>query len=498
MSKFLYQSTRGGVAGVESSGAILQGIAPDGGLYVPLSIPGIDRNPEQLCSLDYRGLAEYIMVKYLPDFSRGEIADIISRAYGRKFDNPGIVPLVKKDGIYFLELFHGPTLAFKDLALTVLPHLLKTAAQKLGLDKEIVILTATSGDTGKAALEGFADVEGTRIIVFYPKDGVSRIQERQMTTQKGSNTHVIAIEGNFDDAQRGVKDLFNNPGFNQKMGSAGFCFSSANSINVGRLIPQIVYYIHAYLQMAKNGDTGPDGKINIVVPTGNFGNILAAYYSRKMGLPVNRLICASNENNVLYDFINTGIYDRRRKLVTTSSPSMDILVSSNLERLLFDLAGRDPAVVRNLTGDLNSRGVFKIDRDMREGLSCFWGGYATDQETFDTIKQVFEEMDYLIDTHTAVGYNVYKKYLKETGDGRPAVIASTASPFKFPGSVAGAIDGKYLGEDEFELIGELSRISGLKIPESIEGISARKILHSKSCRVDQMKDLVAEILKISG
>ncbi|MBN2073305.1 MAG: threonine synthase [Actinobacteria bacterium] len=498
MPGFTYLSTRGKAPRVESAEAIVRGIAPDGGLYVPSSIPDIGGQLDQLIGMDYRSLAGYIMALYMPDFGEMDIRNAVSRAYGEKFDHPLVAPLARKGGAYFLELFHGPTLAFKDLALTVLPHLLKAAAAKLGIKKEIVILTATSGDTGKAALEGFADVEGTRIIVFYPEDGVSRIQERQMTTQKGENTYVIAIEGNFDDAQRGVKDLFNDSQFNKRMEESGFAFSSANSINAGRLIPQIVYYVHSYLEILKNGGIGPDGKINIVVPTGNFGNILAAYYSKKMGIPVNMLICASNENNVLYDFINTGIYDRRRNLVATSSPSMDILVSSNLERLLFDLSGKDPRLVRKLTGDLATKGIFEIDENMRKGLSCFQGGFATDSETFRTIKLVFENYGYLIDTHTAVGYNVYLKYLEETNDRRPAVIASTASPFKFPGSVAGALDSRYCGMDEFKLIDVLSGMSGIKVPESIAGISSREILHRKSCRVEQMKDVVASILDISG
>lgn len=491
-----YKSTRGDERSVSPAEAVVRGIAPDGGLYVPSVIPPLDRPFNRLAEMDYRELARYIMGRFFIDFPADILAECTDNAYDDKYDDRRIVPLTEKGGAYFMELFHGPTLAFKDMALTVLPYLLKAAAGIMKIDKEIVILTATSGDTGKAALEGFSDIEGTRIIVFYPKDGVSKVQERQMTTQEGKNTHVIAIEGNFDDAQKGVKAIFGDREYGEKLARNGYMFSSANSINIGRLIPQIVYYVFAYLELMKRSRISAGEKINIVVPTGNFGNIMAAYYSKKMGLPVNRLICASNVNNVLYDFINTGIYDRKRKFIATSSPAMDILVSSNLERLLFDLAGEDASLIKRLIGELLKAGEFEITDRMKQGLYQFYGNYATDEETFDTIRKVFGDNNYLIDTHTAVGYHVFRKYLDDMQDRRQTVIASTASPFKFPGSVAGAIDSKYKNEDEFVLMEELSKISGLKIPESIAGIEKKEVIHKRTCGTSEMKDVVSEILGI--
>jgi len=490
--EMLFRSTRGYGKRVRSSPAILSGIAPDGGLYVPVSMPSLDRSLDELACLDYRSLSHYIISKFFTDLGPDTLRECIDDAYDTKYDDSSIVPVVKKDRVYFMELFHGPTLAFKDMALTMLPHLLKAAAAKTRNRKEIVILTATSGDTGKAALEGFAGVEGTRIIVFYPAGGVSSIQERQMTTQSGDNTYVIAIRGNFDDAQKGVKAIFTDKGFAAGLDRKGYIFSSANSINIGRLIPQIVYYVYAYLKISQGSGSGE--KINIAVPTGNFGNILAAYYSKKMGLPVDRLICASNINNVLYEFINTGVYDRNRKFIITSSPAMDILVSSNLERLLFDLAGEDPEVINMLVRDLSEKGRFVIDKKMREGLKDFYGGFATEDETSAGIKGVYDKYGYLIDTHTAVGYSVYQKYVGDTGDDRPALIAATASPFKFPRSVAGAIDGKYLSEDELGLLDVLSEISGLEIPHPLAGIAGRRIIHKRTCSIDKMKAVVSEIL----
>lgn len=496
MSKLFYRSTRGTDNRIESSRAIVRGIALDGGLYIPEAVPQIDLPMDSLSRMNYSELALYIMRKFLADFKEEELKYCIMKAYDKKFDSPQIAPLVENGGAFFLELFHGPTLAFKDLALSILPHLLRVAAKKIGIDKEIVILTATSGDTGKAALEGFAGVEGTKIIVFYPRDGVSKIQERQMTTQAGDNTYVIAIEGNFDDAQRGVKNIFSDRIFNEALNKSGYIFSSANSINIGRLVPQVVYYVYAYLSLRRSGKIGADEMINITVPTGNFGNILAAYYAKKMGLPVGKLICASNENNVLYDFINTGVYDKKRKLIVTSSPAMDILVSSNLERLLYDISGGDARIINNLVGDLNKKGEFKITSDMKNKLVDFYGGFATDKETFETIKYVFDDFNYLIDTHTAVGYNVYRKYLDDSGDKSKTVIVSTASPFKFPGSVARAIDEKYTGMDEFSLLEVLSEISGLKVPHAIKDIGSREILHSTVCKTSQMKDVIIDILGV--
>lgn len=496
MSKLFYRSTRGTDNRIESSRAIVRGIATDGGLYVPEAVPQIDLPLDSLARMDYGELALYIMRKFLTDFTEDELKYCIRKAYDKKFDSPKITPLVEKGGAFFLELFHGPTLAFKDVALSMLPHLLKVAAKKIGIDKEIVILTATSGDTGKAALEGFANVEETKIIVFYPKDGVSKIQERQMTTQAGDNTYVIAIEGDFDDVQRGVKNIFSDSVFSEALNRSGYIFSSANSINIGRLIPQVVYYVYTYLNLRRLGKIGAGEKINIAVPTGNFGNILAAYYAKKMGLPVGKLICASNENNVLYDFINTGVYDKKRKLIVTSSPAMDILVSSNLERLLHDISGGNADIINSLIGDLNKKGEFKITGKMKDKMADFYGGFATDKETFETIKYVFYNFNYLIDTHTAVGYNVYRKYVDDSGDKSKTVIASTASPFKFPGSVARAIDKKYAGMDEFSLLEILAEISGLKVPSAIKGIGSREILHSTVCETSQMKDVITDILGV--
>ena len=494
MSKLFYRSTRGTDNRIESSRAIVRGIATDGGLYVPEAVPQIDLSMGSLAQMDYTELALYIMSKFLTDFKEEELKYCIEKAYDKKFDDPRIAPLVEKGGAFFLELFHGPTLAFKDMALSILPYLLKIAADKNSIDKEIVILTATSGDTGKAALEGFTGVEGTKIIVFYPKDGVSKIQERQMTTQAGDNTYAVAIEGNFDDAQRGVKEIFSDREFNGILNKSGYILSSANSINIGRLVPQVVYYVYAYLNLRKSGKIKSNEVINIVVPTGNFGNILAAYYSKKMGLPVGKLICASNENNVLYDFINTGVYDRKRRLIVTSSPSMDILVSSNLERLLYDISGSNADIINNLIGDLDKKGEFKITGDMKDRMVDFYGGFATDKETFETIKYVFFKFNYLIDTHTAVGYNVYQKYIQVTGDRSKTVIASTASPFEFPGSVAKAIDEKYAGMDDFSLLEVISEISGLKVPEAVKGLERRKILHNTVCMETQMEDVITDIL----
>jgi len=492
----LYRSTRGDQEHISSAEAILSGIAPDGGLYIPANIPSFDMSFDRLSRMDYKELSYYIISMFFTDFEKDMLVRCIDDAYDKKFDDRQIVPIIEHAGIHFIELFHGPTLAFKDMALTMLPHLLKIAARKMKNTNEIVILTATSGDTGKAALESFSDVNGTKIIVFYPRDGVSKIQERQMITQEGSNTHVIAIEGNFDDAQKGVKAIFGDRGFAKLLAEKGYMFSSANSINIGRLIPQIVYYVHAYLHLLKSSRIKSGEKINIVVPTGNFGNILAAYYSSQMGLPVKRLICASNINNVLYDFINTGIYDRKRKFMVTSSPAMDILVSSNLERLLFDLADKDPEMIKHLTSKLSEEGEFKINESMKKRLSGFYGGFATEKETFGAIRELFRNNDYLIDTHTAVGYSVYKKYLKDTADDAPAVIASTASPFKFPGSVAGAIDEKYEYMDEFSLLEVLSGMSALKIPGRIAGIEDKKVLHNGFCTIENMKDAVAGILGV--
>jgi len=491
-----YTSTRGKGKTISSSEAIVRGIADDGGLFVPDNIPYIEDGLEELASMTYKELAFKIMDMFFTDFKDIDLKDCINKAYDSKFDTPEIAPVVKKGDRHYLELFHGATLAFKDMALSILPHLLKYAVKNISIDKKIVILTATSGDTGKAALESFADVENTLIIVFYPKEGVSKIQERQMITQQGGNTSVIAIKGNFDDAQNGVKKIFADQGLKDDMSRNGFMFSSANSINIGRLIPQIVYYIYAYTRLLRSKSLNRPEPVDIVVPTGNFGNILAAYYSYKMGLPVSRLICASNENNVLYDFLNTGQYDRRRDLILTSSPSMDILVSSNLERLLYDISGQDPERINDLMERLRSKGVFSIGTGMRQGLDKFYGQFATEKEVFSTIKKTFDMHDYLIDTHTAVGSCVYDKYISGSGDRREVIIASTASPFKFPRAVLGSISQRLEKEDDFKLIKILSETTGYKVPAQLADLDTRPVLHDRVCEKDGMLDEVKDILGI--
>jgi threonine synthase len=499
MNDILYTSTRSDVEKITSAQAIIKGIAPDGGLYVPEKIPVIDAPFSELMKMDYRQLAFYVMSKFLTDFTSEELDFCINRAYDKKFDNVLIAPLVKVDNLFFLELYHGATAAFKDMALSVLPYLLTTALKKSGIKKEIVILTATSGDTGKAALESFSDVAGTKVIVFYPDRKVSPIQERQMTTQEGKNTFVCAIEGNFDDAQTAVKNIFSDKDFNKLAEEKNYLFSSANSINIGRLIPQVAYYVHAYLRLLQSGEIAEGEEINVVVPTGNFGNILASYYAREMGLPIKRFICASNENNVLYDFINTGVYNKNRKLKLTASPSMDILVSSNLERLVYDLCERDSSKLAGLFDNLVKTGTFSIDETMRDKLVPFWGGYATESQTFKAIEQAYREHKYLIDTHTAVGYFVYKDYLESTSDRTKTVIASTASPFKFPGSVLRAISrdfSEYENLDEFEMLLKLSEITGLEIPKPLKGIGAKQILHDSVCSIGDMQKFIADALEL--
>lgn len=498
MENLYYKSTRSEKERILSSRAIVNGIAGDGGLYVPESLPAIDLPFSKLLKMSFKELAYFIIRKFLTDFTEDELRFCIEKAYDEKFDTPEIAPIVKKDDVFFLELYHGATAAFKDMALSILPYLLTAAVKKTGIEKEIVILTATSGDTGKAALESFSDVEGTKIIVFYPNKGVSLIQERQMVTQTGKNTFVVAIEGNFDDAQTGIKNIFNDKAFNELINKNNYMFSSANSINIGRLIPQIIYYINSYLRMIEMGEVQEEQKINITVPTGNFGNILASYYSRAMGLPVNKFICASNENNVLYDFITTGIYDRRRKLKLTLSPSMDILISSNLERLIYDICGRDSLKLIGFIKNLENSGAFKITEDMMSKLMDFWSDFATDEQTIVAIRDAYQNLGYLIDTHTAVAYFVYKRYLAGTQDKTKTILVSTASPFKFPSSVMKAIQGEYFknNPDEFQLLDRLSALTGLPVPKPLKDIGNKKILHNRLCRKEEMKDVVGEILKV--
>lgn len=491
----LYSSTRNGEEKVTASKAILKGLADDGGLFVPESIPKLDVTIEELAKMSYQETAYAVMKLFFTDFTEEELKNCINKAYDNKFDTEEIAPLVEADGAYYLELFHGATIAFKDMALSILPHLLTTAAKKNQVNNEIVILTATSGDTGKAALAGFADVEGTKIVVFYPKDGVSPIQKQQMVTQKGDNTYVVGINGNFDQAQTGVKKMFSDKELAKELDAAGYQFSSANSINIGRFIPQITYYVYAYAKLYANGKIAKDEKINIVVPTGNFGNILSAFYAKNMGLPVAKLICASNENKVLYDFFETGKYDKNREFILTSSPSMDILISSNLERLIYWAAGNDAKKNVEFMTALTKDGVYEITPQMQEKLKDFYGNYASEEETAEAIRTLYEKTGYILDTHTAVASSVYGKYKAETKDDQTTtVIASTASPFKFSRSVMDAIDPKYDTMEEFELIDELSKIGNVKIPNAIEEIRNAPVRHKATCEVDEMPRVVKEFL----
>ena len=492
----LYKSTRNSEKTVTASEAILKGLADDGGLFVPEYIPKLDVTMDELKSMTYQETAYAVMKQFLTDFTEEELKHCINSAYDSKFDTEVIAPLVKVEDTYHLELFHGATIAFKDMALSILPHLLTTAAKKNHVTKDIVILTATSGDTGKAALAGFADVPGTKIIVFYPKGGVSRVQELQMVTQKGENTSVVAIHGNFDNAQSGVKALFEDKELEKELSDAGYQFSSANSINIGRLVPQVVYYVYAYAKLLENEEITSGEEINVTVPTGNFGNILAAYYAKQMGVPIAKLICASNENKVLYDFFQTGVYDKNREFILTSSPSMDILISSNLERLIYTVAGQDAKKNSELMAQLKEKGSYEITPEMKECLSDFEGGFATEEETKETIRTTYEKTGYVMDTHTAVAAYVCAQYRKNSGDHKKCLVASTASPYKFIHSVMSAIDEKYADVDEFELIDELSRISGTTVPKAIEEIRNAEIRHKRECDAGAMKETVKEILGV--
>ena len=492
----LYKSTRDAEKTVTASQAILKGLADDGGLFVPVSIPKLQVSLGELKEMTYQEIAYTVMKEFLTDFTEEELKSCIAKAYDSKFDTEEIAPLAKVEDAYYLELFHGATIAFKDMALSILPHLLTTSAKKNQVKNEIVILTATSGDTGKAALAGFADVEGTKIIVFYPKNGVSRVQELQMVTQKGDNTSVVAIHGNFDNAQSGVKAMFENKELEKELNEAGYQFSSANSINIGRLVPQVVYYVYAYAKLLQNEEIAEDEEINVVVPTGNFGNILAAYYAKNMGIPIAKLICASNENKVLYDFFQTGTYDRNREFVLTTSPSMDILISSNLERLIYKISGEDARKDTDLMTELKTKGSYAITGEMKANLADFAAGYATEEQVAKTIHDIYEDTGYVMDTHTAVAATVYKAYKEDSKDDRKTVIASTASPYKFAGSVMSAIDPKYKGQDDFKLIEELQKVSGTELPNAIKEIMNAEIRHNTECDVDQMEQTVKNILSV--
>lgn len=496
--EILYSSTRNSAKRLTASQAILKGLADDGGLFVPDHIPALACSMRDLADKSYQEIAYEVMKLFLTDFTEEELKRCIERAYDSKFDTETIAPLVEAEGTYYLELFHGATIAFKDMALSILPHLMITSARKNHVENEIVILTATSGDTGKAALAGFAGVEGTRIIVFYPKDGVSPIQEKQMVTQKGDNTFVVGIRGNFDDAQTGVKELFNDRELAEEMAAAGLQFSSANSINIGRLVPQVVYYVYAYAKLLKEGRLSEGERMNVVVPTGNFGNILAAYYAKQMGTPIGKLICASNENKVLYDFFATGRYDRNREFVLTSSPSMDILISSNLERLIYRIAGEDAARNAELMKSLAQTGSYEITERMREQLADFYGDYASEEETAARIKSMYENTGYVLDTHTAVASAVYRKYAARTKDDTVTVIASTASPFKFTRNVMNAIADTYETMSDFELVDELSRISHVDVPNAIEEIRTAPVVHDNVCDKTEMKAVVKHFLGVDA
>ena len=493
----VYHSTRNSEETATASEAILKGLTSDGGLFVPDSIPKLNVSLEDLTQMSYQEIAYAVMKEFLTDFTEEELKTCINNAYDSKFDTEEIAVTKKVDGAYYLELFHGATIAFKDMALSILPHLLVTSARKNNVKNEIVILTATSGDTGKAALAGFADVPGTKIIVFYPKSGVSPIQEKQMVTQKGDNTYVIGIKGNFDDAQTGVKKMFSNKELAKVMNDNGFQFSSANSINIGRLVPQVVYYVKAYADLLKQGALKAGEPMNVVVPTGNFGNILASYYAKQMGIPIGKFVCASNKNKVLFDFFETGKYDRNREFYVTTSPSMDILISSNLERMIYRIAGNDAKQCAKFMAALTKDGEYVITDAMKAELSEFFGAFGSEEETAVKIKEVYDKEGYVMDTHTAVAAVAYDKYKAATGDDKTStVIASTASPYKFTRSVMDAIDPAYDAEDDFELVDELNKVSKTAIPKAIEEIRTAPVLHDTVCETAAMEDEVKKILGI--
>ena len=493
----VYHSTRNSEETATASEAILKGLTSDGGLFVSDSIPKLNVSLEDLTQMSYQEIAYAVMKEFLTDFTEEELKTCINNAYDSKFDTEEIAVTKKVDGAYYLELFHGATIAFKDMALSILPHLLVTSARKNNVKNEIVILTATSGDTGKAALAGFADVPGTKIIVFYPKSGVSPIQEKQMVTQKGDNTYVIGIKGNFDDAQTGVKKMFSNKELAKVMNDNGFQFSSANSINIGRLVPQVVYYVKAYADLLKQGALKAGEPMNVVVPTGNFGNILASYYAKQMGIPIGKFVCASNKNKVLFDFFETGKYDRNREFYVTTSPSMDILISSNLERMIYRIAGNDAKQCAKFMAALTKDGEYVITDAMKAELSEFFGAFGSEEETAVKIKEVYDKEGYVMDTHTAVAAVAYDKYKAATGDDKtPTVIASTASPYKFTRSVMDAIDPAYDAEDDFELVDELNKVSKTAIPKAIEEIRTAPVLHDTVCETAAMEDEVKKILGI--
>lgn len=495
-----YESTRGSKNYQTSTKAIIRGIAEDKGLYVPTEIPTLPLSIDEMQGMTYQQIAKEVLHTYFDEYTDEEMLYCVNGAYDSKFEAPEVAPLVNAGGAWFLELYHGKTAAFKDMALSILPYLMTTACKKEGEKDKICILTATSGDTGKAALEGFAGVEGTEIVVFYPENGVSQVQERQMVSQPEANTHVFAIKGNFDDAQTGVKKIFADDKMKETLAQKGIKLSSANSINIGRLVPQVAYYVYSYVKLVEKGAVKNGEPMNVVVPTGNFGNILAAYLAEKMGVPVGKFICASNENKVLTDFIKTGVYDARRDFHLTNSPSMDILISSNLERLIYLLAERDGEAVSQWMKSLDTEKVYEVSDKVKTGLEAFYGGFCTEEETLDTIAKLWNEENYLTDTHTAVAYKVYQDYVKETGDETPTVIASTASAYKFAESVAKAI-----GLDEtkvkvlaksgekatgFDYVKALAVETGVKIPSGLKDLELKPIIHDSVCQKTEMPDVV--------
>ncbi|MBQ1274077.1 MAG: threonine synthase [Cellulosilyticum sp.] len=490
----LYTSTRQKLEHITATQAILQGISNEGGLFVPSTMPKIDFDLGELSKWSYQEIAYRIMHLFFDEIKDEDLKYCIEHAYDEKFDTQEIAPLVHTKTGNFLELFHGPTIAFKDMALSILPYLMLTSKRYNGEEKDIVILTATSGDTGKAALEGFANVDGTKIIVFFPQDGVSDVQKQQMVTTEGANTFVVGVKGNFDDCQTTVKEIFGNKEFAEEIAKKNYKFSSANSINIGRLIPQVAYYFASYGKMVRDGKLKVGEVMNVVVPTGNFGNILASYYAKQMGLPIGKLICASNSNKVLFDFFKSGTYDRNREFFLTESPSMDILISSNLERLLYHISGEDTNIVNDLMTSLKKDGKYTITDEMRKNLQDFYGGYADDEMTKGYIKKVFDEEGYLMDTHTAVAYAVYDQYIKETQDETPTVIVSTASPYKFTHSVMTAVDKKYDGISDFELLDHMQNLLQGDLPKAMDHIATREILHNTVCNVNEMKDMVSKFL----
>ncbi|MHC1683306.1 MAG: threonine synthase [Clostridiaceae bacterium] len=488
-----YRSTRGDEKTFSSVEAIVKGIADDGGLFVPVSFPELKISLEELLKLDYKDIAFEVIHSFFDEFTEEELKGAIDKAYG-KFSTPAVAPVSKVGEEFFLELYHGPTFAFKDIALTLLPYLMTMSAKKLKSDKEIVILTATSGDTGKAALEGFADVDGTRIIVFFPEEGVSEVQKLQMVTQKGKNVSVVGIEGNFDDAQRGVKEILGNDSLGELLSRNNMAFSSANSINIGRLVPQIVYYFTSYSDLIKKGEIKLGDKLNFVVPSGNFGNILAGYYAKKLGLPINNLICASNKNRVLTDFLNSGTYDKNREMYLTNSPSMDILVSSNLERYLYEICDQNPTKTKELMEALNSNGKYEIDDKMKNNLKNFFGGFCDEESTLSAIKNVYDEYDYLMDTHTAVAHHVYNQYKTKHNDETKTVIVSTASPFKFAESVCKGLEIEDKNLAEFDHIYLLAEKTNTELPDALKELKNGVRIHKNICGKNQLDSEVKKFL----